>query len=223
MTPMTLMDAALHERWYFFARSLGHDTYEGANAFEKVLRPRYSEGHRAYHTLEHIYECFRMFDKHVPLDVKDRKAIELAIWFHDVVYETSAQASLRNELESSTLLLEEGTRMGFPKDLIELASAMVLATKTHEPPKNPPEALAYFLDVDMSILGQKEEAFDKYEAGVRFEWKWVPDNLFNSTRSGILQKFLDFEWIYNTRRFRQHFEGEARANIHRALLKLGAP
>jgi len=61
-----------------------------------ALVERYSEAHRAYHTLQHIAECFDQFD-HVR-DAESPGTVGLALWFHDAVYDTRAHD---NEAESA--------------------------------------------------------------------------------------------------------------------------
>jgi len=46
------------------------------------------------------------------------------------------------------------------------------------------------MDVDLSILGQAAEKFLKYEAQIRMEYEWVPENIFATKRAEILERFL---------------------------------
>ena len=51
--------------------------------FESLFK-HYSQAHRRYHTPHHIEHCLEQFDWAADL-MKDRDAVEMAIWFHDVI------------------------------------------------------------------------------------------------------------------------------------------
>jgi predicted metal-dependent HD superfamily phosphohydrolase len=53
--------------------------------YEKLIAA-YSEQHRRYHTLQHLEECFARFDELADL-AEHPKDVELAIWFHDAIYD----------------------------------------------------------------------------------------------------------------------------------------
>ena len=166
-----------------------------------LLKARYAEPHRRYHTLEHIEHCLSEFD---PRQAADPKAVELAIWFHDAVYDPRRSD---NEERSAAWLLElmpEQTK----------AAAMVRVTKDHRP-STPDEAL--LVDVDLAILGQPAERFDRYERQIREEYSWVPSLIFHMKRRSILKGFLDRPFIYQTEPFRAKYEAQARRNLARSL------
>jgi predicted metal-dependent HD superfamily phosphohydrolase len=54
--------------------------------FDEVVA-RYREKHRHYHTLQHLDECLRHLDDVAPLAIHAPE-IELALWFHDAVYDS---------------------------------------------------------------------------------------------------------------------------------------
>ena len=70
----------LAARWKRADRSLCH-----------ALLARYSEPHRRYHTLQHLAECFAAFDEIADL-AEHPPDVELALWFHDAIYDTEPQA-----------------------------------------------------------------------------------------------------------------------------------
>jgi predicted metal-dependent HD superfamily phosphohydrolase len=53
------------------------------------IERRYSEPHRAYHNRLHIDECLQEFDR-MRGEARNPIALELAIWFHDVIYDPRA-------------------------------------------------------------------------------------------------------------------------------------
>ena len=165
-----------------------------------LLKARYAEPHRRYHTMEHIEHCLREFD---PRQAREPEAVELAIWFHDAVYDTRRSD---NEERSAAWLLElmpEAKR----------AAELILVTKHHRA-STPDEAL--LVDVDLAILGQPGDVFDRYERRIREEYAWVPGILFRHKRAKILRGFLERPFIYGTEHFRAKYEAAARANLLRS-------
>ena len=53
------------------------------------LAARYAEPHRHYHTLDHIRAVLEIVDR-IGATARNPAALELAVWFHDVVYDTHA-------------------------------------------------------------------------------------------------------------------------------------
>lgn len=75
----------------------------------------------------------------------------------------------------------------------------------------------YLLDIDLSILGASPEAFDEYERQIRFEYRWVPEEVYREKRAEVLELFLDQTAIYRTTPFYEAREVSARENIQRVL------
>jgi predicted metal-dependent HD superfamily phosphohydrolase len=186
---------------------------DGVSWFE-VLAKRYAEPHRHYHTAQHIEECLTEFDSARHL-AHQPAAVELAIWFHDAIYDTRATD---NE-EQSAVLSERCLSDAGATDTLRLAVRdLVLVTKTHEASENIDAPL--LVDIDVSILGSNESRFREYETQVRREYAWVPDNLFASKRAEILERFLTRKRIYSTDWFFERREKQARANLQATVNRL---
>jgi len=181
------------------------------------LAARYCEPHRAYHTLEHLEHVFAELD-----EVLDRaraaELIQLAVWFHDAVYDTRAGDC---EAQSAELLKRALAAAGAPADATERTAAMVLATR-HDRRASPDPDTALLLDADLAILGQCEIAFDVYEAAVRREYAWVPDAAFRQGRTAVLSRFLARPNIYSTPHFHALYEAQARENLARSIAALSS-
>ncbi len=170
----------------------------------------YSEDHRHYHTLQHLSECLTEFDA-ASRNARDPVALELAIWFHDAIYDPHASD---NEERSANLARE--CLKGAP-DLAAAVSTLVLDTKTHVGSGHPDSPL--LIDIDLSIFGQSEARFTEYERQIREEYSWAPAIIFKPKRAAILRRFLDRPRIYTTEPFFAKYERGARANILRSLGK----
>jgi predicted metal-dependent HD superfamily phosphohydrolase len=179
-----------------------------------VIVRHYSERHRCYHTLAHIGECFG--ELHTVRHLAQQPlAIEWAIWFHDVIYDTRASD---NEEQSAALAAQCLGEAGLPATLSDSVIPLILATKTHDAGKEQDGPL--LLDIDLSILGQDEPKFWKYEAQIREEYGWVPQPVFAAKRAEILTRFLSRPRIYATDWFRDKYEAQARTNLRASIERL---
>lgn len=196
----------MHERleaaWSGLWRRLKPDG-DGSAVFHDLVR-RYSEPHRAYHTLAHIEHCLDEFEP-VRATARDPDAVELALWFHDAVYRPRATD---NEARSADLV----------RPISERAVPLILATRHAAPPEDPDAEL--IVDVDLAILGQPADRFDRYEAEIQIEYSWVPGFLFRRKRAALLRSFLERTSIFRTPHFRARYEVTARSNLERSLAKL---
>jgi predicted metal-dependent HD superfamily phosphohydrolase len=93
--------------------------------------------------------------------------------------------------------------------------ALILITKHDRAPASADEQL--ILDLDLSILGASEARFDEYEAQVRREYAWVPEHVYRSRRTAVLEEFVSRPALYHTRYFADLLESPARKNLRRSL------
>ena len=185
----------------------------------REIAARYSEPHRAYHTLTHVEQVLEELDSARPV-AEDVDAVEAALWLHDVVY------GVRNhEEESAKFATETLLKAGLPAEWVERVSGLIMATRHDTDPLDADARLV--ADIDMSILGQPRDRFDAYEAAVRLEN--VPRTQegnatrFNQGRAALLKRFLAQPVIYYTDYFRQKYEEQARANLRYSIERLEHP
>jgi predicted metal-dependent HD superfamily phosphohydrolase len=184
------------------------------------LRRRYAEPHRAYHGQAHVDALLEGLADECR-HVGDRAAVELAVWYHDAIYDPSATD---NEARSADLLVAEMKRLACPS-VVRAAESMVRATASHELPPDFLDALrddiATFLDLDMAILGAEPADYDVYEAGIAAEYIPVHGlNNFRVGRAAFLRNMLSRERLFHTERFHHRLDAAARANLRRWLLDL---
>ena len=178
------------------------------------LSALYSQPYRHYHNFRHIADCLTEFDsvKHL---AHQPDALELAIWFHDAIYDSHAQD---NEEKSAKLAEQRIAEAGGSRPLCTSVTTLVLATKAHDPSMHPDAPL--LVDVDLSILGQGEERFEEFEGQIRREYDWVQQPLFATGRAEILERFLARARIYSTDPFWAKYEKQARVNLQRSVRNL---
>jgi len=189
----------------------------GAVAPEALLAElvaRYSEPHRFYHTLQHLRECFFVLEPASHL-ARRLAEVQLALWFHDAVYDTRAQD---NEEESAHWAEQSLLAGGAGLDAAARVRKLVLTTKHNAVPEE--EDAKLLVDVDLSILGAEESRFAEYERQIRQEYGWVPEDLFRQGRARLLASLLNRSSIYSTAWFASRLEEQARKNLSRSLEEL---
>lgn len=187
----------------------------GVLAIWRELERHYREPHRAYHNLDHIGECLSEFEA-VRSCACAPNAVELAIWFHDAIYDPRAQDNEERSAQLAGDLLEP---MGLPDVSIHEVRSLILVTRHTAPPTTPDASL--LTDIDLAILGQPPGRFAAFEQQIRQEYSWVPPSEFAAGRAMILRGFLDRPTIYSTPTFRQKYEQRARTNLAWGLRQLG--
>ncbi|KAJ7097623.1 hypothetical protein C8R44DRAFT_643163 [Mycena epipterygia] len=181
------------------------------------LQSRYSEPQRRYHTLEHISYMLGALEPGGPA----HETIELAIWFHDCVYDP-VKGGPWNERESIRVWEEFCDSTKSPA--MQPVSALIEATILHQLPAELPEGLtasevAMFLDLDMRILADSPAAYEKYAQEIRDEYSHYPLEAYRAGRSKVLQSFLSHERIF-LRPDTAAMEQRARENIQGEIDKL---
>lgn len=174
----------------------------------------YSEPHRCYHNARHIADCLGELDQVRQL-AAEPLAVELAIWFHDAVYDPRAAD---NEDRSAELAKDWLSKSGAKTALADSVGRLILATKSHDASGHGDAPL--LVDLDLSILGQPSERFWEYERQIRAEYSWVAADVFAAKRAAILQNFLARARIYQTEFYFQRLETQARDNLRASVEKL---
>lgn len=189
---------------------------DGTRVFHALIA-RYCEPQRHYHTLEHVDACLAWLDWFAGSATR-RGEVELALWFHDAVYEPG---SSDNERASAALACRELTAMGVPTASIERIVEAILATAAHEAPVGD---AALVVDIDLGILGSSPRAFERFEQQIRREHIHVAEGAYRRGRCAVLQGFLSREHIFTTPAIAALLESPARTNLERAISALsGSP
>lgn len=178
--------------------------------FERLVA-KYSEEHRKYHNLVHVEKMLGEKNRLSP----DDDALELAIWFHDVIYDPK---SAENERLSADYFLSE---LGscFQLDFSAEVEGLIMATD-HRVDRAGTEREDLLIDIDLSILAASEEDYDLYAKAIREEYSFVPDKDFKEGRSKVLRAFLE-KRIFFTEHYRE-LEECARRNLLREISVLEA-
>ncbi|WP_343568342.1 metal-dependent hydrolase [Acinetobacter sp.] len=170
----------------------------------------YSEKQRAYHTVQHLYECLSLMGA-VQYELNDPYAVALALWFHDAVYDPEAKD---NELKSAELF-EQLMAQDLSFDTLEKIKRWILATQKHA--LTDETDLQFLLDIDLAILAATPERFIQYEQQIQQEYSWVDPEVYSIKRKQVLIHFYQSEPLYQTVYFQKNFELNAKDNLRRIL------
>lgn len=184
-------------------------------AWHKRLAAAYSEPQRTYHTLQHLEECLRLLDEATQTGlIAKPDLIEIALWFHDAVYDPQ---SGENEALSGQMAVEA---LG-ESDLSREVARLILLTKSHQPGDGADDA--WIIDIDLGIFAQPMERVLEYERQIRAEYAWVPEEVYAEKRAEILRGFHARPQIYLTAWARERFEDRARKNLRALIAAVQAP
>jgi len=204
----TNVNPTLETRWQALCSKTGLDgSAEWRDLLAAYVDPASVDPARAYHNLDHIADCLLRFDEHAHLAI-DPVAVEFAIWFHDLVYDTHAADN------------EERSAMAAERFLSATASGSVVgdlirATK-HDIPAGTPDA-ALLCDIDLSILGRSPGEYDAYARAIRQEYSWVPLAEYVKGRTRVLEEFLCRPSIFVLEELEGCYGAQGRANLLREI------
>jgi predicted metal-dependent HD superfamily phosphohydrolase len=204
----------MKDRWIKTWRNLGVDP--APVELLELLRASYSAPDRHYHDLVHIADCLEKLD--CSRGEAERPAeIEMAIFFHDAIYDTHASDNELKSAEWARAVLGEQCVDG---EAAQRVFDLILGTAHSPEPRNGDPSL--LCDIDLSILGEAPERFDEYDRQIAAEYAWVPAEIYRQKRGEILAGFLARPRIYRTARFFERYEEPARRNLAAAIELLTA-
>ncbi|WP_336944056.1 metal-dependent hydrolase [Acinetobacter modestus] len=178
---------------------------EPQKVFNKLIAA-YSERQRAYHTLQHLYECLVLFES-IRVNLNDAHAVALALWFHDAVYDPQSKD---NELKSAELF-EQYFAQDLSIDIVQKIMQWIIATQKHESTNE--LDLQFLLDIDLAILAASPERFEEYEQQIQQEYAWVDPDVYSIKRKQVLAHFYQTGPLYQTEYFQQSLEKRAKSNL----------
>lgn len=197
--------------------SVASESAESAKTQElfREIAQKYQSPDRAYHNLDHVESVLQFLNQYKST-IKDWSAVQLAVWFHDVIYNTKSKD---NEEASAVYAKDILHKLGLPQQTVGRVETLVLATKKHEAIAGDTD-LEIFLDADLSILGESEAIYDAYATAIRQEYAWVPEDIYRQERIKILNSFLTRDRIYFNNEVNNTLQTRARQNIEREISRL---
>ena len=189
----------------------------GAGAVFDELAALYGEPHRHYHTGAHIEHCLRQLD--IAADRMDEPdAVEMAVWFHDAIYEIPPKD---NEARSAELFAARAGERGSERFRSRVHQLIMATTHLDPPPRTLDES--FMVDIDLSSFGRPWEEFLNDSRAVRAEMAHLSDAEFHPRQRRFLESLEARSRFCFTEFFRERHEHRARENIAklRSILEEG--
>lgn len=167
----------------------------------------YKNPSRNYHNLDHLNYMLNAILQ-VKIKILNWDAVMFAIYYHDIIYDIFKN---NNEEKSADFAEVRLKKLKLSNQQIDEIKKHILSGKTHQNSENSDRK--YFLDADLSILGESPEIYSKYSKNIRAEYVQIPFQIYKTARTNILNDFLNRTQIFLTPYFYQKFEDTARRNI----------
>ena len=184
-----------------------------ASAAEPIyeqLAASYAEPHRRYHTGNHIDHCLRQLD--LGRDgIEDADAIEMALWFHDVVYDPKASDNESRSADRFSCLARDVMKPELERQIHRL----IIITIHSNPPVSVDEKT--IVDIDLSSFGLPWDQFSKDSENVRAEFAHLSQEVFAERNIKFLQSLLDRPTVFSTEFYRNRYEDISRENIRKQI------
>ncbi len=182
--------------------------------FER-LEAAYTDSTRFYHNETHVSECLKYLYEYSYL-ANNITEIEIAIWFHDAIYDTHRND---NEELSAAWANDYLNNFAITNNIVKNIYDMIICTKTHVADNIDAQLM---LDIDLSVLGASNEVFESYDKKIRKEYHWISELDYRKGRIEVLESFLKRENIYHTSEFSERFDKKARNNLSRKIKELSS-
>ncbi|MEH2269915.1 MAG: hypothetical protein V7K68_15995 [Nostoc sp.] len=204
----------LFSNWQHTLQPFGVDQVAAEKAFNPLV-VAYSTSGRYYHTLKHIDHVLSTIQI-LQGYTNNLAAVQLAAWFHDVVYDTEAQD---NEKRSADYAWELLSNLGIPESTINTVTRLILNTKDHQAAVDDYDSQV-LLDADLAILATNSVQYKEYAHAIRQEYGWVAEAEYITGRQQVLERFLLRSRIYFTPLMSEFAEPSARGNIQGEIQSL---
>jgi predicted metal-dependent HD superfamily phosphohydrolase len=176
----------------------------------QALLTGYGEAHRHYHGIGHLESCLREHDL-AATEMEDPDAVEMAIWFHDLVY---APGSRLNESDSADLFRRLAAGV-CPESFSDRVASLILITTHRDQARTRDEELV--CDIDLAGLGHSWAAYLSDTLALGREQPPGTQTRYSADHRHFLEALLRRDRIYYTDFFHTRYEQAACKNIRRYL------
>jgi predicted metal-dependent HD superfamily phosphohydrolase len=202
-----MLTPTLAARWHALTAPLLSDAAHREAELAR-LAAAYNAPARYYHNLQHIEN---LLDRVEAYPLHDPVVVELAIWFHDAVYDPLRADNEAQSAEWALAFLQETILAPARRERV---ADLIRRTHDHTQPQPPHDTdLLLFLDADLSILGAPKVAYWNYAHQIRREYQAVPEPAYRAGRSQVLARLLAAPVLFHTPALREELDAPARRNL----------
>jgi predicted metal-dependent HD superfamily phosphohydrolase len=180
-----------------------------AKAVRTELRGLLGGPDRHFHNLDHIRDCLRHFDDVAPL-LADPDAVELALWFHDAIYDPGDPT---NERRSAELFLRRSA--GASPVTRRRICGLILATRHAYVARTSDRR--FIEDIDLAGFGAPWDTFMHHGDLLRREFARQSDAQYYDGQVAFLEQLARRPVFFATDYYRARYEARARENLQRLL------
>ena len=209
MAPPTETLTQLSRFQSLWQRNLVAGANDDSAAIYQRLLAGYQDANRHYHTMHHIDHCLGMFEQCKSL-LHNPDAVELAIWFHDVILESGRRD---NEARSAQLYLELSAGVQ-PEEMRQLVGRLIMAP-LHDGVSLDDADSIYMVDIDLTSFGLPWQEFLRDSLDLRAENLHLCDADYHLNQTGFQRSLLARPRFYLSDFFFERMEKQARANLAR--------
>jgi predicted metal-dependent HD superfamily phosphohydrolase len=191
---------------------------------QAIVLNHYEEPHRKYHTLSHVTECIDELDRLVKAKPPGAcplmpSLIELALWFHDVIYDPSRKDNEEKSAELASLFIKE-LEGPIATEVDGYVHRLIMATK-HQP-TNLHGDEAIIVDLDLFMLATDPATFHRRNQAIGMEYAEQYSGYTDAEyrRKAFLKSMLQRQSIFLTPYYIATCEMRARQNLQAALDEL---
>ena len=179
------------------------------------LKNHYTQSGRHYHGVGHLAHCLELHDLAVA-EMDDPDAVEMAIWFHDVVFEAQSRENERRSAE----LFQRAAADRFGSSFVEKVFQLILVTDHRVLPVTRDDE--FVADIDLSGIALPWESYLRDTEALRRENREIPDDRYYGAHQRFLNGLRERRRIFHSDFFHRRCESDARRNIDRYLGQLEA-
>jgi len=186
---MTLLEDELFVYWINICNQANIVNNDVVNDVFHVIVSMYGETGRYYHTLQHIKSMLQLSIQYQHC-IKDIVSLQLAIFFHDIVYNAKSGTNEDDSVVIFVNLLDNYLE----NPVINKVSRFIMSTKSHQLSDDSNEDdddEKYFLDFDMAVLSWPRECYIEYAANIRKEYIHVELDDYCIKRSAFLRNTIN--------------------------------
>ena len=122
----------LFQNWHELLQTFDINQAAIEKTFTQIVEA-YSTPNRYYHNLEYIHHVLEVIQTlESQTEDLETKTVQLAAWFHDIVYDSKAKD---NEEKSAEYAAEVLLSLSIPPHVIKNVKNLILTTKNHQPLK----------------------------------------------------------------------------------------